>query len=262
MRNLRLVTTFFKNQEYYEDNYIDWYSKHFNNNEFIFFIGDPDLTNHNKSINGINFMVDEKVINDVKVLYYYYKSNGYVPEQWHKQKNILWGILRSHFDDRHTIITDCDELIYCTDLDKCIKEGSIKTHFYEYKVDEGKFTLDKDSTWVEQGWYYHLQLSNRPIKGHGGCKTFFFNKRDFLHMGNNNTYCGDEIGCNWEEYENVCFHISISSKDQYYGSKQWTHPRINKEVENVTEKEFQDNFVKVNDMYETFNLRLSSLLDK
>lgn len=255
MRDLRIVTTFFKNEKYYLNTFIEWYSNHFKNNEFLFFIGDPNIKKFNINYDGLNFFEKKEIKKGITFRYLYYKSAGQIPDDWHNTKQKLWAILRKYTSDKKTLICDCDELIYTKDLDKCINEGFIKTHFYEYKPNSylNSFILDTENVWVEQGWYYRQPTFKIE---HNSCKCFYFDKRDFHHMGEANDYCKKyNYRSDWKKYPNLCFHVSVISKEQYIATKNWTHI----DDKNVADINFNKTFYDTGE-YETFKLNIKKLL--
>ena len=265
MRNLRLVTTFFHNRQYYEKDFIEWYSKHFDCNEFIFFIGEEGEVETNTHLLGYPFKREQWESEGITYTYLTYRYTAGTPDQWHSQKQILWAILRDCFDDKPTLVCDCDEFIYCQDIDGALERKSLKTHFYEHMPSlHHSFSLSENCKWNEQGWYFrNKQPSSKGIH-HGACKAFYFNKREFVHMGDDNNYCKQtQNALALDEYESVCFHASLTSLSQYLDPHNYNlTSKWNLHRENFSEdltKEFKE--VILNDFgYRTFNLKLSSLL--
>lgn len=229
---MNISTTFFNNEEYYLDNYIKWYSKLYNVEQFIFFIGKKDIVDFNffyptNHINftqvsdwhkhGINFF--KTTSNNIVKLFY--KSNNNTTEDWHCLKLAFWDILKNNFYNPNTLWTDCDELLYVSDINQALTEGYIKTHFYEY-IPKHPFSLDSETLWSVCPWYYREQaLSNRQNINHHNCKIFNLRyPQETKHMGHiSNSYCNSNY--TYKDYTNVCWHVGVHSREHYFKGKHW-----------------------------------------
>jgi len=274
-----MVTTFYRNREYYEDIFIEWYRNHFQCNEFMFFIGEDDFTDPTHEINGQSYRIEQENIDGITLTRLFYQWNkskvGDAQRAWYGQKQRIWRIMREEFPNKPSLICDCDELIYTKNLDRCLVEGKIPTHFYEHVPDEeGTFTLDKTHTWCGQGWYYEEQFESRE-RGercntyHGSCKEFYFNRvphtTDFFHMGENNSYCDKTNQKSYQDYDNICFHISVVNYEHFKNTKQWSHlgrGETEMDVEQLTKEIFRRYYLTVDKNYDTFPLRLKALLEQ
>lgn len=277
MRNIRMVTTFYQNREYYEGAFIEWYSKHFECNEFMFFIGEDEFTNATHNIYGQPYRIEEETVDGVtlrRLFYPWGKSRvGDAQRAWHGQKQRMWRIMREGFPEKPSLICDCDEFIYTKNLDRCLAEGRMPTHFYEHvPTEDGTFSLDDTHTWCEQGWYYGEQFKARERGeecriNHNHCKEFYFGRvphtSDFLHMGPANSYCDDQKS--YQDYENICFHVSVVNYEHFKGTKQWSHlgeGQTEMDIDQLNKEIFTRDYLTVDKNYATFPLRLNDLLGR
>lgn len=252
-----ICTTFFNNEQYYLNNYIRWYEKLFPVKKFIFFIGESNIDEFNWQYKQINFFIK----NEGNIIILKYKSICNSPSQWHFLKTIFWSYLNEFHANNKILFTDCDELIYSNNINLCIEQGFIKTHFYEH-VPINNFSLDTETTWSVCPWYYREQSLNNANINHHNCKIFNLNApSENKHMGHlSDSYCNSNFS--YTDYNNVCWHVGIHSREHYLNSKHWlqTEP----ELKVIERKDQNNNFLYENfekfykfSKFDTFNLKLS-----
>ena len=218
---MQIISTFFNNEQYYLANFLHWYRTLWKADCFIFFIGKTVCEPSNYSHSGVQFYQSEKN----GVITYEYPSTTNTPDQWHKLKMIFNQIVQQKHSNPNSLWVDCDEMIYCKNLQQTIDEKQFATHFFEY-VPNQNFALNSNSLWSVHPWYYRLQAL-KQLPTHDDCKRFFIGTATMFnsgHMGNSNKYCkSDAI---YTEYDNICYHVGVYSKEHFLTSKHWlqTHP--------------------------------------
>lgn len=255
---MQVCTTFFNNEQFYEQDFIKWYTNIWGATEFIFFIGRSQLKTLNFTYNNINFNYSE--INNIKR--YEYVSGTNTPSDWHNLKQVFYNILENRHKAYPSLWVDCDELIYSKNIDSLISKQEFQTHFYEY-VPATPFNLFANSIWCECPWYYREQALNNHFNNHSNCKKFsLLTPRAGGHMGYN-TYCNNSF--TYEEYDNICFHIGVYSQNHYLENKHWqqTHPD-GIEIPHVNrDRQFLNNHFErfhLNCIFNTFELNIGSYL--
>ena len=260
---MQVISTFFNNEEYYMDNILHWYRTIWNCKKFIFFIGKHELKETNFSTGGINFFVRE----EEDITYYEYKSNPYnTATQWSHFKHIF---IENVVDKRiPSLWVDCDEFVYCKDVENTLSKPEFRTHFYEY-VPVIPFEFDSDSLWSVQPWYYREQSFNNNHNNritHNNCKVFHLDKSRAGHMGKSN-YCKNSN--DYDDYDNICFHVAVQSKKYFFSNcQQWDVPingknvpynkhRIQTEIYdlNVSDEDIFNKYF-IGCEFDTFNLNL------
>ena len=223
---MQIVTTFFNNEQYYMMNFIRWYKTIWKADKFVFFIGRNRLEDTNYERSGLKC----KVTRMDGMTIYEYASGTNTTAMWNNLKLVFYDIIRYEHDNFPSMWVDCDEFVYSKNIVQAVKEVDFKTHFYEY-VPVKPFNMNDSSLWSECPWHYRVQaLAGRPIIPadliyHADCKFFTFDPaRQSGHIGGVNHYCNDNKSYN--DYDNICFHIGVCSKEHYLTRKHWmqTHP--------------------------------------
>jgi hypothetical protein len=217
---MQISTTFFENESFYLANYIEWYTKTLNPEKFIFFVGRRNFLESNFNYRGINFLLTESS----NIITLEYNSDNNSTSQWHDLKQIFFSIIKTHFNKTPTLFTDCDELLFCKNINQALRNGYIKTHFFEH-VPKQDFSLREDMLWSVQPWFYREQALGNVAVSHRDCKIFhIFNPEHTSHMGDRNNYCCTDS--TYKDYDNICWHVGIHSKEHYIKNKHWmqTHP--------------------------------------
>ena len=145
---------------------------------------------------------------------------------------------------------------YCKKLCKSIP-------YFDCSPLNNSFSLNSITKWNEQGWYFRQDKNYQGNLDHGACKSFFFNKRDFLHCSGGGKCKNTKNACGIDEYASVCFHASLHSLEHYLDPKNYSLTSNWNLNPKSTESDKLENFKKIilnNRGLRTFNLKLSSLL--
>jgi hypothetical protein len=218
---MQVVTTFFNNETYHQENLIRWYNKIWDTKQYIFFIGKEKLEHTSFALNGILF----NVVDDGNIRRYEYQSGTNTPDQWNNYKAVFYDIIRQYHRIYPSLWIDCDELIFCKNIQSAINDGFVKTHFYEY-VPVKPFSFNSETLWSACGWYYREQSLGNTQPTHVNCKRFSLDPHhQFQHMGGGNDYC--KHNAQPDDYENICYHVGVYSNEHFLKSKHWmqTHPQ-------------------------------------
>lgn len=252
---MQIVTTFFNNEQYYMNNFVHWYKTLWKPNRFIFFIGKKTIDSYNFESHNIKFFVETKD----NIITLKYRSSNNTTDQWHNLKQVFFEILKNNFMTYPSLWVDCDDFIYCKDIDKAVHDKQFKVHFYEH-VPLQSFNFNNNTLWSTQCYYYREQALGNTLPKHDNCPLYRLEVgKQCSHMGHLNNYCNNNYTV--DDYPNICWHVGIYSKEHYLNSKHWLQTDIN--GPGITEQDrssgiliehFNKYYAKCN--FDTFNLNL------